>query len=300
MKKCTAFVLGGGGARGALQVGALRALLDAGIVPDLLVGTSIGAANAAGLALWGVDNNGLDALEHAWDESSKAQMLNPRVGQLILRVMVGRPSDQARKKVERYFISKGFTQDLRFDKIASVRLALVSADLQTGQPVIYGKDPADSVLEGLLTSVAVPPWFMPLQKNGQMIMDGGALTTLPIEPALRLGATEIFALDLGDNTMIPKERLTPTQYFDQYLFASSRRHISLETELAEEKGVPVRCMNFRGLATMPIWDFSQQRVLIQAGYDKAQRMLGEWIYGSHAVPALSVALAEKQLAQKPI
>lgn len=53
MERCTAFVLGGGGSRGALQVGALRALLEAGIVPDLLVGTSIGAANAAGLALWG-------------------------------------------------------------------------------------------------------------------------------------------------------------------------------------------------------------------------------------------------------
>ncbi len=48
MKKCTAFVLGGGGSRGALQVGAMRALLEEGIVPDLLVGSSIGGRTRPG------------------------------------------------------------------------------------------------------------------------------------------------------------------------------------------------------------------------------------------------------------
>ena len=48
-----AFVLGGGGGRGALQVGALRALLEAGLQPDLLVGTSAGAVNATYLAMRG-------------------------------------------------------------------------------------------------------------------------------------------------------------------------------------------------------------------------------------------------------
>jgi NTE family protein len=61
MKKCLAFVLAGGGARGAMQVGALRALLEAGPKPDLLVGTSIGAVNAVGLALWGMDRIGTES-----------------------------------------------------------------------------------------------------------------------------------------------------------------------------------------------------------------------------------------------
>ena len=77
MKKCTAFVLGGGGSRGALQVGAMRALLEAGIAPDLLVGTSIGAGNATGLALWGADLAGLTALEAVWDTISGEQLLDP-------------------------------------------------------------------------------------------------------------------------------------------------------------------------------------------------------------------------------
>ena len=49
MEKCLAFVLGGGGGRGAMQVGALRALFEAGYKPDLLVGTSIGAVNGAAI-----------------------------------------------------------------------------------------------------------------------------------------------------------------------------------------------------------------------------------------------------------
>lgn len=74
MHKCLTFVLGGGGARGALQLGALRALFEAGIQPDLLVGTSIGAANATGLALWGVNSNGLAALERAYEKMAASNL----------------------------------------------------------------------------------------------------------------------------------------------------------------------------------------------------------------------------------
>ena len=66
MRRSLAFVLAGGGARGALQVGALRALLESGIRPDLLVGTSIGAINAAFLGLHGYTTESLDLLKAAW------------------------------------------------------------------------------------------------------------------------------------------------------------------------------------------------------------------------------------------
>lgn len=73
MKECISFVLGGGGSRGALQVGALKALLDIGIKPDLLIGSSIGAVNAAGFALWGVDLKAIEKMEDAWNEMANAQ-----------------------------------------------------------------------------------------------------------------------------------------------------------------------------------------------------------------------------------
>ena len=276
MEKCTAFVFGGGGSRGALQVGAMRALLEADMVPDLLVGTSIGAVNAAGLALWGVDLDGLAALERAWGKVSDLQVLDPRVSGLVLRALLGHPSDRTRKKVEDFFVSMGFTHDLRFDQIARVRLALISADLETGQLVVYGRDRRESILEGLLASIALPPWFAPLHKGGQLIVDGGALSNLPIELALRLGATEIVAFDLDDAALMPKENRTFSQYFEKYLYALSRRHVCLEMALAEAQGVSVYVIEFRGLAQDPIWDFTHYCALIRAGYEKANQAMAEW------------------------
>lgn len=295
MKKCTALVLSGGGSRGALQVGALRALLEAGIVPDLLVGTSIGAANATALALWGVNLEGLSALECVWSQVANAEMLDRRISKLILRVMMGHPSDQTRKKVENYFMSLGITSNLTFDMVPNAHLALISADLETAKPVIYGKNQDDSVLEGLLTSIAVPPWFMPLQKDGQIIMDGGALSVLPIEPALRMGATEIIALDLGDPTLYPKENLTVPQYFTKYLFAASRRQTQLEMQIAAMHGIPVRSIDFQGLAKTPMWDFTEYQALRQAGYEKAKHMIAEWGKESQEEPALFTPASECHL-----
>ncbi len=294
MEKCTAFVLGGGGSRGALQVGALRALLEAGIVPDLLVGTSIGAANATGLALWGTDLNGIAALEQGWDQVSGKELLDPRVSQLILRLMVGHPSDRARKKVENYFVSLGITQDLTFRMVPHARLALISADLENGKTVIYGQNQGDYVLEGLLTSISVPPWFVPLQKNGQVIIDGGALSSLPIEPALRMGATEIIALDLDDPTVAAKENLALLQICEKYLFAASRRHIQLEMQIAEMQGISVRRIDFRGTAKTPMWDFKDYRRLRQAGYEKAQKEIAEWSNESQPAPAFSMPVNKRQ------
>ena len=85
MKPCLTFVLGGGGARGAFQVGALRALHEAGLRPDLLVGTSIGAVNAAAIALWGFDETGLFALELAYQKIAAADILDLNLSRLAMR-----------------------------------------------------------------------------------------------------------------------------------------------------------------------------------------------------------------------
>jgi NTE family protein len=276
MKKCTAFVLGGGGSHGALQVGALRALIESGIVPDLLVGTSIGAVNATGLALWGADRNGVDALERAWQSVAGARILEPRFRWLLLRCVMGRISGRAREKVIRHLALFGLRSDLRFGDIAGIRLALISADLASGRPVIYGRDPDDFVAEGLLASIAVPPWFAPLHKGARVIVDGGALSNLPIEPAMQMGATGIFALDLDDSSVPPADSLSAIQYVGKFIYSISRRYVYLETALAEALGVPVRTIEFRGLARKPIWDFSDHRRLIRAGYDKAKRQIAGW------------------------
>ncbi len=277
LKKCTTFVLSGGGSHGALQVGAMKALLEQGIVPDLLVGSSIGAVNAAGLALLGVNLDGINKLQEVWAQVSNMQLLDPRVMRLMFRtILLGRSNDCAKRKIEDFFISQGFLRGLQFYDLPSVKLGLISADIETGEPVIFGKNLDDSVLEGLISSIALPPWFTPIAKDGQLMIDGGAFCHLPIEPALRMGATEIYAFDLEDPDNLPKKNLSFTQYFEKYLYAINRRHVSLETALAEAQGVPIYNLEFRGLAAHPIWDFNRSQELIQSGYESALSKIKEW------------------------
>ena len=75
MKKKLAFVLGGGASRGAMQVGALRALLEVGYQPDLVTGTSIGATNAAFLAVNGFTLEAVNKLEQVWKSVVDNEML---------------------------------------------------------------------------------------------------------------------------------------------------------------------------------------------------------------------------------
>lgn len=276
MKTCTAFVLGGGGSHGALQVGALRAFLEAGIQPDLLVGASIGAVNAMGVALLGFTHEGLDKLERGWVKVANAQLLDTRISRLVIRAFLGRPSDRARRKTEEFFMSLGISRDVTFRMVKSVRLAMVSADIETGQPILFGIDPETPILEGILTSIAVPPWFPPFSREGRVLIDGGALSNVPIEPALRLGATEIYAFDLNECAITKEVNLSVSQYLQKYLTAISRRTVVLEAACAEFQGVPVHRLSFPGLAEMPIYDFRHNRELFEAGYRRAQEQLAEW------------------------
>src|SRR5512147_1095048 len=101
MKKCLAFVLGGGGARGALEVGALRALFEAGFQPDLLVGTSIGSVNAVGLALWGMNSAGIERLEQAYQNLATSRLMDPRLIRFAaLGVLAGRPDQYISRRAE--------------------------------------------------------------------------------------------------------------------------------------------------------------------------------------------------------
>jgi len=274
MDRCLTFALAGGGARGALQVGALRALIEAGYVPDLLVGTSIGAVNAAGLAVWGADRAGLAALEQAWEEAAATRLVDARFARLVMRGPFRGRNRRARRKVAEYFIARGITPDLRFADLTGPRLALVSADLNSGQTVIYGREPRrQSILEGIMASIALPPWLGPVEQGDRYLIDGGLLSNLPIEPALTMGATEIIALNLRDHPRAEKTGHDPDDLLAQCGFALHRRHIALEKALADAQGVPVHCIELVCPTETTIWDFSSYQNLIAAGYDMAQEQL---------------------------
>ena len=162
MKKVLGCGLGGGGSRGAMQLGALRALFEEGLKPDLLVGTSIGAINATALALWGVDLTGIEALERAYQRMQDSRLLDPRLLQFAWNAVSRSQNHRGSRYAREFMIAEGILPDLRFSQIKNVRLATVAADLQTGEPLIYGWDAEQSLMEGVMASFAIPPWFAPI------------------------------------------------------------------------------------------------------------------------------------------
>lgn len=267
MKKCRALVLGGGGARGALQVGACRALFESGYQPEMIVGTSIGAANAAGLALWGVNLDGVAALEKAYQVFAESQWMDTP-GRLVWHTLTGQTFFTG-KKAREVLIKFGIGPDLRFDQFPHLRLGLISADMNSGRRLIYGMEPGQSVLEGVLYSVSVPPWFAPTENEEQFIVDGGALSNLPIEPALHMGATEIIALDVSvfPNLSESSSKLSQPERAISSLVQHERY---LEFTLAKASGVPVQHLRLKSEPPTPMWDFSNYRELIAIGYKAAR------------------------------
>jgi len=195
-----------------------------------------------------------------------SNLMNPRLAQLTRRILSGHPRHYGSRRVAEFFSAEGITPDLRFGHVANVRLGLVAADLVSGQPIIYGQDPGQSILEGLLASVALPPWFAPVEHDGHFIVDGGAVSNLPIEPALRMGATEIIALDVDDPGTSAEHPQGLNQLVAKLIFTVSQRYIQLETALAEARGVPVHRIELRSPETTQLWDFQNYQQLIEIGY----------------------------------
>ena len=274
MTKALAFVFSGGGARGALQVGALRAVLENGLKPDLLVGTSIGSVNAGYLALHGFSKESLDGLAEAWRGVATMELLPVNYVWLAVRAMFGRTVLDPAKRIKDFFIANGITPDLRFGVFHNPRLVIVSTDLNSGQPVLHGLDPEEAVLDAVLLSTALPPWVMPVKRQGRYEMDGGLVSNLPVEPALRAGATEIVALDLLDTREhMGKNRLTGI--LEKVSMVVEKRQADLELELARARGVTTLYIDLVGKIPFPIWDFKHPDELIEEGYEIAIRLLDE-------------------------
>jgi NTE family protein len=258
-----AFVLGGGGARGALQVGAVRALVGAGLQPDLVAGTSIGAVNGAYLAVRGFTPEALDGLEgdnYLW---------------LTIRSLFNRPGLDILRRLRAFFVGQGLDPELRFGDLDGPRLILVSADLWAGRAVLHGTDRDELVLDAVLASTAVPPWVRPVDEGERLLMDGGAVSNLPIEPALSQGATEIVALDLSDPRPIGPGVGGFGPFLFQLMYTVQHRQTELEKQIAAARGVPVYHVPLQPAVPMALWEMERSVPLIERGYELMQWYLDE-------------------------
>jgi predicted acylesterase/phospholipase RssA len=194
---------------------------------------------------------------------------------LTVRVLFNRVRIYPANRLRNFFINHGVTPDLRFADLNGPRLFQVAADLNNYCPHLYGTDPEQSVLEGLLASTALPPWMMPLEVQEHFLMDGGVISNLPIESAINQGATRIYALDLSDPSEIEVETQGFGAFYSKLIATIEERQISLELALAEARQVPVHYLRLKAMPAVPIWDFSNTSELIDQGYQTTSQFLSD-------------------------
>ena len=275
MAKTLTFVFGGGGSHGALQVGALYALLEAGFQPDLVVGASIGAVNAAYLSLHGFSRPSLDGLADAWRSVAGLDLFPTNFTFLAVRAMFGRTASDPAQRIRDFLISQGCRPEIRFGDLAQPRLVVVSSDLTTGQAVLHGLAPDENLLDAVLVSSAIPPWTPPVRRHDRILMDGAVVSNLPVEPAIKAGATEIIALSVMDDREFTPLQMEGVDLLDKMITAAAKRQTELEVALAQARGVPVTQLNLLSRDPVNILDFSFTGELIERGYELARRLIGD-------------------------
>ncbi len=187
----TAFVLSGGGNQGVAQVGMLRALLERGIVPDVVVGTSAGALNGASIATSPTLEK-VDDLERVW-LGLRGEQIFPggalkRAWNVLRRDDHLSPNDGLIGVLE----SAGSAED--FASLV-VPLRVVTTDLTTGDEILIVGGP---IIPALLASAAIPGIFPPVELHGHHLVDGAVVDLVPISHALAGPTERIFVLDVSD------------------------------------------------------------------------------------------------------
>lgn len=182
-----AFVLSGGMSLGALQVGQLRALMDLGLAPDMLVGTSAGALNCAWMGQ-GWSRERLDGLGQVWARARFRDFFGdlPLLG--TLRLLAGADSLVSNRRL--HAMARRLLP--REHERLPLDTTLVAADMLLGTPVpLRGGD----LHQNVLASTALPGVFPPVKIDGRLLVDGGIAENVPMVQAARLGAQTLVVLD---------------------------------------------------------------------------------------------------------
>ena len=187
----TAFVLSGGGSLGAVQVGMLQALAAHGIEPDLLVGTSAGAMNAAWVAAHGMSTDSLADLAEVWIQLRRRDVFPLDVRTAVRGLLGHSPAVTSASRLNLLVTTHAGVDTLEEAKIP---VHLVTADLISGQNVTISTGP---LATAVLASAAIPGIFPPVLREGRYLSDGGVAHHTGVAQAVDLGATLIYVLPAG-------------------------------------------------------------------------------------------------------
>jgi NTE family protein len=169
--------LGGGGGKGGAHLGVLAALETLGLPIDRLAGTSIGGL----IGVLYAAGHGVDAIERAMSGQSLWRLFGRDPDQLGL-------SGNAQLRA----LLTALLGERTFADLA-IPAAVMTTDLVTGRAVLLDRGP---VVEAILATMALPGLLPPIERDGQLLADGGIVDNLPVGAARALGARKVIAVAL--------------------------------------------------------------------------------------------------------
>ncbi len=271
----TAYVLGGGGVLGAVEVGMLRALLERNLTPDLVLGTSVGALNGAMVAR----DPTLDVIERLtelWRSAAESRMVyGDRPLRTVRRAVATRTHIySSRPLADRLREELG---DLTFEDLP-VTLQVCAASIERAAEHWFSSGP---VVEAVVASAAVPGLLPPAKVGDEHFLDGGIVNSVPVGRAVQLGATRIFVLQVG---RIDRPLSVPTRPWDvaRVSFEVARRH-RFAREMAElppeveAHVLPAAGTTSRDDSPFGFRDFSSVDTRIEASYAATADYLDDWV-----------------------
>jgi NTE family protein len=263
----TALVFAGGGSLGAIQVGMLKALSGQSLKIDCVVGTSVGAINAAYFA-GDPSPAGVQRLENIWRGLRREDVFPIGALRSLVGLLRGKENlvlpDALKALIKRHLPYQQLEQ-------AHIPCHIMTTDLLAGTEVRLS---SGSVVDALLASAAIPGVFPPVKLHGRLLVDGGVANHTPISIAVELGATRLIVLPAGYPCTISAP---PHSAIAAALHALNLMTVHRLVAEVQHFGQQVEIIIAPPLCPLSVsaYDFSQSAQLIE----RAASMTRQWLEG---------------------
>jgi NTE family protein len=250
-------------------------LIEHGIVPEMVVGTSAGSLNAIHVAS-DPSPEGMARLAEHWREAGSIPIGWPKLLTAVRRLIAREPS-LISHRVLAEFLDRTFPQGVvtfgQLRGLHNIRSYAVAVCMETGETVAFGDRPEDRLIDGAMSSTAIPPFFGPWRVDGRRYLDGGVNTKLPLDVAVQRGADQILALDIVD-AMGALERAKDMTSISSYaLSLMVERLTRREIEQVRDSGVGLKVITLQPPPEVAFWDYGHADLLIELGRAQAENAL---------------------------
>lgn len=268
-----ALVLSGGGSLGAFQVGAIKRLVELGKEYDMYYGTSVGAINAAGLAMYDNLADGNKLLEDLWTNIKTSNVKKHWVLSFLMSWWKGGLYNSAPL---RKFLFKHL--DVVAVRGSGKKLGLCAVNLDTRESEIFTEE-SYYIIEATIASAITPMFLDPIEINGHLYIDGGVRQVAPIEEAIKAGATSVDVImtdPLHRGTGKVNRRIDEIGAAIISIMSHEIANNDITNAIGKYPKTPITVMRPAEALGGETLDFSKENVLrhMNLGYGVAKKIMG--------------------------